>query len=83
MIPRTSLPIRPLKLSTFPFVCGVRGRVWRYSAPNRAQACSEAGVKQLPLPVSTCVSRKGHGVGFTQEGDGTLLGFIVFHGQMR
>ena len=23
------------------------------------------------------------GVGFTQEGDGTLLGFTVFHGQMR
>ena len=42
-----------------PFVCGEEGRVWRYSAPSSAQALAKAGVKQLPLSVSTWVRRKG------------------------
>jgi hypothetical protein len=42
-----------------PLVWGDRGRVWRYSAPRAAQARAKRGVKQLPLSVSTWVSRNG------------------------
>src|SRR4051795_223797 len=59
VMPSTSLPIRPLKRSTMPFVCGDRGLVWRYSAPSSAQTLAKAAVKQLPLSVSTWVRRKG------------------------
>src|SRR3954451_21992111 len=59
VIPSTSLPIRPLKRSTMPLVCGEYGLVWRYSAPSSAQTLAKAAVKQLPLSVSTWVRRKG------------------------
>src|SRR4051812_25343734 len=55
----TSELMRPLKRSTMPLVCGVRGLVWRYCAPSSAQAAAKAWVKQLPLSVNTCVMRKG------------------------
>ena len=55
-MPSTSLTIRPLKRSTLPLVCGVRGRACRYCGPSSAQALAKAGVKQLPLSVSTWVS---------------------------
>ena len=58
-MPSTALPTRPLKRSTMPLVCGDRGRVWRYAAPSSAQARAKRGVKQLPLSVSTWVSRNG------------------------
>src|SRR3954454_283441 len=56
----TSELMRPLKRSTMPLVCGVRGLIWRYSAPSSAQTLAKAWVKQLPLSVNTCVMRKGN-----------------------
>jgi hypothetical protein len=44
---------------TMPLVWGEYGLVWRYSAPSSAQTLAKAGVKQLPLSVSTWVRRKG------------------------
>jgi hypothetical protein len=44
-------------------------------------ALAKAGVKQLPLSVSTCVRRKGR-CGLTQEGNGAFLGFIVLDGEV-
>src|SRR3954453_9961810 len=55
----TSETMRPLKRSTRPLVCGVRGLIWRYAAPSSAQTLAKAWVKQLPLSVNTCVMRKG------------------------
>ena len=57
----TSEPMRPLNRSTMPLVWGVRGRVWRYSAPSSAQTPAKRSVKQLPLSVSTAWCQAGEG----------------------
>src|SRR4051794_30781598 len=77
----TSETMRPLKRSTMPLVCGVRGLIWRYSAPSSAQTLAKAWVKQLPLSVNTCVMRKGSG-SFAQESHGTGFGLVVLDGEM-
>ncbi len=59
VIPNPSLPMRALQRSTMPLVCGVWGLVWRSCAPRSAQALAKAGVKPLPLSVSTWVRRTG------------------------
>jgi hypothetical protein len=82
-MPRASLPIRLLKRSIMTFVCGVRGRVWQYSAPNWAHA--PGGSREA----ASVVGQHGRepegngGGGLTQEGDGTPFGLIVSHGQMH
>ncbi len=58
-MPSTSPPTRPLNRSTMPLVWGEYGLVCRYSAPSSWQTLAKAGVKQLPLSVSTWVRRKG------------------------
>jgi hypothetical protein len=40
----TSETMRPLKRSTMPLVCGVRGLIWRYAAPSSAQTVAKAWV---------------------------------------
>src|SRR5512142_2376673 len=78
----TSATMRPLKRSTMPLVCGVRGLIWRYSAPSSAHTLAKAWVKQLPLSVNTCHAAGQGSGGFAQESDGTGFGFIVLDGKM-
>src|SRR4051812_46323398 len=78
----TSLPMRPLKRSTRPLVCGVPGLVWRYCAPSSAQALAKAGVKQLPLSVKTCVMRTGNAAAASRR-KAMALGFIVLDGEVN
>ena len=81
-MPSTSEPIRPLKRSTMPLVCGDRGRVWRYSAPSAAPTLAKRGVKQLPLSVSTWVRRKGKAAAASRKGDGAPLCLVVLDGKV-
>src|SRR4051794_27242244 len=51
----TSETMRPLKRSTLPLVCGVRGLIWRYAAPslqgNRLnRLCNEHPDQVLVIP---------------------------------
>src|SRR3954470_20013529 len=82
VMPSTSLPMRPLKRSTIPFVCGDRGLVWRYSAPSSAQTLAKAAVKQLPLSVSTWVRRKGKAVAASQRKAMALFSIVVLDGEV-
>src|SRR5919199_6302857 len=78
----TSEPMRPLKRSTMPLVCGVRGLIWRYSAPSSVQTLAKAWVKQLPcLSIHVSCGRESSGR-FAQESDGTGFGLIVLDGEM-
>src|SRR3954467_7199584 len=78
----TSELMRPLKRSTMPLVCGVRGLVWRYCAPSSAQAAEGLGEAAAVVCQYMChAERQGSG-SFMQKGDGAGFGLVVLDGEM-
>ena len=66
-----------------PLVCGVRGLVWRHSAPSPAQARAKAGVRAAAV-VGQHVGEleRERRRGLAEKGDGAPFRLVVLDGQV-
>src|SRR5215213_6318006 len=78
----TSLPMRPLKRSTRPLVCGVRGRVAVFRAQCGTGLGKGGGEATAVVGQDMRHAEGESSGGLVQEGNGAAFGLVVLDGEV-